>query len=123
MLCVDNLSRHTRLIDRGRIANSFWTRFRGLTFVRHLEPGEGLLITYTNSIHTHFMFMPIDVLYVNKQNVIVDLSRCMKPWRMALPRPKARYIVELPAGSVAKTGSQIGDQLQLFLDAEDARLV
>ena len=117
MLCVDNLSQSVRLIDRCRIADNFWTRFRGLTFVRQLEAGEGLLITTTNSIHTHFMFMSIDVLYVNKQNVIVDIVHSMKPWRMAMPRAKANYVIEMPAGAVARTGCKVGDQLRLFPDA------
>ncbi|MCB0140471.1 MAG: DUF192 domain-containing protein [Caldilineaceae bacterium] len=116
MLYVDNLSRNTRLIDQGRIANSFWTRLRGLTFVRHLEAGEGLVITRTNSIHTHFMFMPIDVLYVDKQDKIVDITPSMKPWRMALPRRKAHYVIELPSGAIAETDSCIGDQLQIVSD-------
>ncbi|MEZ4706235.1 MAG: DUF192 domain-containing protein [Caldilineaceae bacterium] len=116
MLFVDNLSRNIRLIEKGRIADSFWTRLRGLTFTRYLEGGQGLIITCTNSIHTHFMFMPIDVLYVDAQDKIVDMSPAMKPWRMALPRLKAHYVIEMPAGVIARTGSRVGDRLQLISD-------
>ncbi|MEZ4661902.1 MAG: DUF192 domain-containing protein [Caldilineaceae bacterium] len=114
MLSVINLSRNAVLIEQGGIADNFWARLRGLTFIRHLEAGRGLVITRTNSIHTHFMFMPIDVLYVDAQNKIVDMSLTMKPWRMALPRLKAHYVIEMPAGVIVRTNSRAGDRLQLI---------
>lgn len=117
MLCIENVTRNSNLVNRGRVADNFWLRFRGLTFVHKLEHGQGLLITQTNSVHTHFMFLPIDILFVSKNNVVIDIVHALKPWRILLPRLKANYVVELPAFAVAKSGTQIGDQLQLFSDA------
>ncbi len=63
MLRVDNVTRAAVLVDRGRLANNFWTRLRGLMGVRDLPAGDGLLLKPANQIHTHFMAIPIDVLY------------------------------------------------------------
>ena len=36
MLQVENLTRGARLIERGRVADTMWTRFKGLMGVREL---------------------------------------------------------------------------------------
>ena len=67
MLQVENLTRQTLLIKQGRVADNFWTKFRGLMGVRQLPEGDGLLITKCDNVHTHFMRMPIDVFYINQR--------------------------------------------------------
>jgi uncharacterized membrane protein (UPF0127 family) len=114
MLRVKNITRNVMLIERGQIANTIWTRFRGLMGVRQLEPGQGLLISPCNSIHTHFMRIPIDVLYLNAQDRVVDIDAEMPTWRFGRLRRGVRYVIELPSGSAAKAGCAIGDQLQIL---------
>ena len=88
MLHVNNLSRSKTLIDKGRVADNPWSRFRGLMGVRHLEQGDGLLIDPCDNIHTHFMRIPIDV-------------------------SAARFVIEMPSGVVKSTKTVVGDQLQI----------
>lgn len=114
MLRIKNITRNVMLIDRGRVANNIWTRLRGLMGVRHLEPGQGLLISPCNSVHTHFMHIPIDVLYVNAQDQVVDIDAQMPTWRFGRLRRGVRYVVELPSGAAAQAGCAIGDQLQIL---------
>ncbi len=113
-LWVDNVTRQTTLINQGRVANTFWARFKGLMGVPHLAPGEGLLITASNGIHTHFMVIPIDVFYVNAEDVVMDIDVAMAPWRIGRPRRGVRYVIEAPVGTVARTGSTVGDKLRLL---------
>lgn len=112
---IDNPSRHSTLLTQGRVADSFWTRLRGLIGVRSLPPGGGLLIKPANQVHTHFMAMAIDVLYVNADNVVVDIEPTMPPWRIGRRRPTAHYVLELPSGAAARAGAAIGDRLTLSL--------
>ena len=56
------------MATQGRAADTFFTRFKGLIGAPSLTKGEGLLILPCNSIHTHVMRFPIDVLYVSKDN-------------------------------------------------------
>jgi len=113
MLYVKNVTRNTVLVEHGQVANNFWTQFRGLMGVRQLPAGNGLLLSHCDSVHTHFMRMPIDVLYVGADHRIVDIDPAMKPWRIGRQRKRASSILELPSGTVAHTQSAIGDQLKI----------
>lgn len=115
MLYVENVSRGTVLVGHGRVADNFWTKFRGLMGVRHLPPGDGLLIRDCDNVHTHFMRMPIDVLYVDTHNRIVGIDPAMKTWRIGHKRTDAAFVIELPSGTAVNTQSAIGDQLKISI--------
>jgi uncharacterized membrane protein (UPF0127 family) len=110
---IDNLTRGQNLVSDGRMADNMWTRMKGLIGSQPLQPGEGLVILPCNSIHTHFMGFSIDVLYVNKSHEVVAEDRAMPPWRFGRIHRSARYVIELPPGSIDSTGTQPGDQLQV----------
>ncbi len=111
MLRIENLTRNTTLVAQGRVAENFFTKFRGLMGVRALPQGGGLLIPGCNSVHTHFMKMPIDILYVDDRHCVVDIDPAMAAWRIGRTRKNAAYVVELPSGTVAQTQCNVGDQL------------
>jgi uncharacterized protein len=108
---VENISRKSFLIDKGRVARNPWTRLRGLIGVRQLAEGDGLLITRCKGIHCMFMSIPIDVIYVNKQDQVVAIDAAMKPWAIGRIRRNSHYVLELPAGTAGRTGTVAGDQL------------
>jgi len=110
---VENLTRGQTLVTAGRVADTFWSRLRGLLGSKPLSPGEGLLIMPCKSIHTHFMSFPIDVLYVDGEGEVVGVDQGMPPWRFGRSHRRARFVIELPAGTVADTSTQLGDQLQV----------
>ena len=110
---VANLTRGQTLVSSGRVADTFFTSLRGLIGHKPLTEGEGLLIVPSNSIHTQFMGFPIDVLYVDKGLRVVAMDQAMVPWRFGRIHRGARFVVELPAGTLAATGTQPGDQLQV----------
>ena len=112
-LRVDNVTRRQTLIGAGRVAVSFWARLRGLIGSKPLEQGEGLLIIPCNSIHTHFMSFPIDVLFVSQEQKVVAVQQALQPWRFGGTHRAARFVIELPAGTVADSSTQPGDQLQV----------
>ena len=111
MLHVKNQTRGTTLVDAGHVADSFWKRFKGLIGTKNLPRGNGLLIEPCNSIHMMFMSIPIDVAYVDKDDHVVALDPEMKPWRLGKPHRTSRYVIELPAGTLARTHTQVGDAL------------
>ena len=57
------------------------------------------------------MRFPIDVVYVSRKNIVVALDEAMAPWRFGRIRRGSRYVVELPAGTIAATGTEVGDTL------------
>jgi len=68
MLKVENLTQGTTVVERGRIADNAWTRFKGLIGVRELAEGDGLAIIPCSGVHCMFMSIPIDVVYVDKED-------------------------------------------------------
>ena len=110
MLRVDNVTRAAVLVDRGRLANNFWTRLRGLMGVRDLPAGDGLLLKPANQIHTHFMAIPIDVLYLDAESRVGHgrgVAAAVRRMRLG------RAVLELPAGVIQAHGVQPNDQLRV----------
>ena len=86
--------------DNIEIADNFFTRLRGLMFRKNLPENNGLLIYPCNSIHMFCMNFPIDVLFVNKQDEIVDYLENFGINKVSKIYPNAKYVVELPAGTI-----------------------
>jgi uncharacterized membrane protein (UPF0127 family) len=110
---IENLSQEQTLVTHGRVADGFWTRMKGLIGSKPLAEGEALLIVPCNSIHSQFMGFPIDAVFGNKELKVVAIHREMPPWRFGKIHRGAHFVIELPAGTVAATGTQQGDQLQI----------
>lgn len=108
---VENLTRGQTLVHNGQVADNHWTRLKGLLGRSGLAPGEGLLLVPCNSIHMFFMRFPVDVLYVDRTLKVVGLHHTLKPWRVGQFNRRAHFVIELPAGTLAATGTQLGDQL------------
>ena len=110
---VENLTRRLPLATAGRVADTLWARLRGLIGSDGLGPEEGLLIGRCNSIHTHFMRFPIDVLYVSSEGEVVAIDHALRPWRFGRIHREARFVLELPAGTARATDTQVGDRLEV----------
>jgi hypothetical protein len=110
---VENLTRGQTLVSAGCAADNAWTKLRGLIGSRPLAQGEGLLIPGSQSIHTHFMSFPIDVAYVDSAGKVIGLHHAIRPWRFGQFHLRSRLVVEMPAGTLKATGTQLGDQLQV----------
>ncbi len=76
---------------------TFGERSKGLLGCRKVEEGHGLLITPCNTVHTFFMLMAIDVIFLDKANTILSIKKNMKPYRFAM-HLKAASVLELRAG-------------------------
>lgn len=94
-----------------RLANTFFSRFRGLMFQASLPSDHALLITECSSVHSCFMRFPIDVIYLNQAGIIVQCTPHLKPWRSRFCMAAA-HVLELEAGSITRLNIQVGDQLK-----------
>jgi uncharacterized membrane protein (UPF0127 family) len=92
------------------LADTPLKRMRGLLGRSGLEPGEGMLFRPAGSIHMMFMRFPIDVLFCDRDLVVVGIEHDLKPWKTA-KRKGAKAVVELPVGGAE--GLAIGDRLFL----------
>ncbi len=66
----------------------------------------------SNSIHMFFMRFAIDVIFVDGQNRVIGLVERIKPFRMSPYFFRAKWAIELSAGTIEKTGVRQGDELE-----------
>lgn len=90
------------------VAGSLFSRIRGLIGRKWLAPSEGLLIKRCAAIHTFFMSIPIDVVFVDKSLQVAGALEDVAPWRSPRRFPGARHAIELPSGAVAAKGIHPG---------------
>jgi uncharacterized membrane protein (UPF0127 family) len=110
-LRIRNLTRDRWLASEVEVADTSKKRRTGLLKRESLPQGEGLWITPCEAIHTIGMKFPIDVLFLSRTRKVVKIKERMPPGRIAVCL-RAHSVLELPAGSVAATGTAVGDQLE-----------
>ncbi|MFN8567566.1 MAG: DUF192 domain-containing protein [Kouleothrix sp.] len=112
---IHNTTRDQVVADQAELARSFAARGRGLMGRPALPQGYALIIYPEWSIHTFFMRVAIDVLFVDRADRVVGLRHAMPPGRpFAGVAPwRGRYVIELPAGVLAATATAVGDQLAI----------
>jgi hypothetical protein len=107
---ADNVTRGTILATRVRIAGSSAERRRGLLKTESMQPGDGLWIAPCEAIHTVGMRWKIDVAFLDRTHRVRKIVRGLCPWRIAICFP-ATSVLELPAGTLDPTRTEIGDFL------------
>jgi hypothetical protein len=98
------------LCERCVVADTLFRRLRGLLGRRSLAPGDGIVLRPGWSIHTAFLLFPIDVAFVDPDQVVLKVVQNLKPFRASLCRG-ARDVVELAAGEAGRRGLKPGDRL------------
>jgi len=109
---VRNQTRNTLLGGSVDVADTSAKRRVGLLKHTSLEPGTGLWIKPCESVHTFFMKFPIDLVYLDRKNKVRKVRHAVPAWRLSACMT-AHSILELPAGTVEKTGTQAGDELSI----------
>ena len=110
-LRVLNLDRDAVLGTRVGLADGWWSRGRGLLGRRALHSGEGLLLTPCRSVHMFGMRFPLDVAFLDGEGTVVGQYPDLAPWRRTRWHRAARHALELPAGTLAATGTAPGDRV------------
>jgi len=110
---IDNTTRGTILAHESERADTHIRRGVGLMGRRGLPEGGGLIIQPCNSIVCFFMRFPIDVLFIDTNNHVCHLYRSLRPWRTSTIVRASRFVIELPAGSIEQTGTELHDEVRI----------
>ena len=115
---VVNLANGREIAARAAVASNLWTRGRGLLGRKSLPEGEGLVIESCRQIHMFFMGFPIDVLHVKCQSPtegeVTRVLHRIRPNRIGPWVRRSDYVIELPAGTAARTGTEQGHHVALW---------
>jgi hypothetical protein len=110
---IINLTKNKVLSDDAILANALFQRIKGLLGRKDFRTGEALIIKPCNSVHTFFMRFPIDILFVDKNNRVIEVIPYLKPFRLTPVYFSASFVIELPAGTLKSSSTQEGDTLLL----------
>jgi uncharacterized membrane protein (UPF0127 family) len=88
------------------------TRRTGLLRHEQFPEGSAMLIAPSNAVHTFFMRFPIDIAFVTREGRVVKTYGALGPWRIAAAF-RAYAVVELPAGTLSRTDTMVGDHLAI----------
>jgi uncharacterized membrane protein (UPF0127 family) len=111
-ILVRNHTRNTVLAEAAEVADTGAKRRTGLLKHSRLEPGEGLWIVPCESVHTFFMKFPIDLVYIDRKHKVRKVRHAVPAWRLSACLT-AHSVLELPAGTVANSGTAVGDILAM----------
>lgn len=111
MSVIVNISRKTTLSGRAFHAVRLWDRTRGMIGRNFGSAFDAMVFSACNAIHTFFMRIPLDVIFLNKENTVVALRCKLGPWHPCVLVPRASTVVELPVGTIEATGTTVGDSL------------
>lgn len=112
-----NQSRQAYLATALAVADTHWTRLRGLLGLApgDFRNGNGLWIVPCHGVHTLGMGFPIDVVYLDHEMTVIHVQSQLRPWRFAPVRAQARSVLELPCHTVAETGTVVGDRIEITI--------
>lgn len=64
-------------------------------------------------IHTFGMSSSIDIIILDKKNLVVALKESLKPFRVFFWNPKYSKVLEVPAGTIRESNTILGDLIRL----------
>jgi len=94
-------------------------RLRHLTLRRKFPIGVALWLSPCRAIHTLGLRFPIDAIFLDDKLRVIETRECIPPGSLVRPVPRASSVVELPAGTVRASGTEVGDSL----DVEPVKIV
>ena len=106
-----NVTRETIVAERVEVAGTSDTRKRGLLGRTGLEPGTGLWLVPCEWVHMFGMKFAIDIVVLDKHNVVVGVQEGLKPGWIGRIFWGAHSTLELPVGTIRATGTTKGDRV------------
>jgi uncharacterized membrane protein (UPF0127 family) len=106
------------------VASTKRQRNLGLMFRKNLAHNNGMLFIFEQEerqrVWMKDTLIPLDVVFISAQEKIVSIIKDLKPCmshscRIFISPEKAKYMLEIMAGTVQKKGIKIGQQLSLDL--------
>lgn len=94
-------------------ATTIFSRMKGLLGRNSLQEGEGLLIKPCKGVHTFGMRFPIDIVVLDKDNLVIAVSKNLPPNRLTPVYKRAAAVLELPAGILESTTTAIGNRIEI----------
>ena len=101
------------LIEKTALCRTVFKRAAGLMLSK--KENKALIFIFSKEkivpLHMLFVFYPIDVIFADKNKKVAEIKENFKPFTFYSPKNKAMYVVELPAGTIKKSRTEVKDVL------------
>jgi uncharacterized membrane protein (UPF0127 family) len=59
------------------------------------------------------MLFALDLIFLDRNKVVVHLEECVRPFRVSRVILKTHSVLEVPQHTIARSGTRIGDQIEI----------
>ncbi|MBI2651786.1 DUF192 domain-containing protein [Candidatus Woesearchaeota archaeon] len=112
---IKNLTRKIFLAKNAKLCLNIISKSIGLMFSKN---PKALVFAFNKEkivpLHMLFVFYPIDVLFLDKNKIVVEIKRNLMPFSFYKPKRKSKYVIELPCNSIKKTKTNVGDKIKII---------
>ena len=112
-VCVFNRNRESFLGLRVAPADTWLMRMKGALGKLGWQPDDGIWLSPSRGIHTIGMLFPIDLIFLGKDKEVVHVEEHVRPFRISNVSLKATSVLELPPHTIYRTGTKVGDQIEI----------
>lgn len=109
---IKNITKKKNLEKNVKLCPSILSQMKGFMFSK---PNKALVFIFKEekiiNLHMFFVLHSIDVLWLDKNKKVVKIKENFKPFRIVIANKPAKYIIEMPAGVIEKTKTEINDKI------------
>ena len=109
--CVFNKTRESFISLNVDVADTHFTRLRGLLGKIRLRSDEGIWVIPSYGVHTIGVPFSVDLIYLDDKYRVIDLIESLGSFRIGPMRMKCVSVLELPSRTIYSSQTQIGDEL------------
>lgn len=104
------------IVSSHKMCNSIISKAFGLRF-RRSPKDSALIFTFRKPrkvvMDMWFVFYPIDVVFLDSENKVVEIKESFKPWSFYASKNDVNVIIEFESGVVKKNNILVGDKLEI----------
>jgi uncharacterized membrane protein (UPF0127 family) len=102
---MKNVISNQNTIIEIKTAHTFRQKFAGLMLKKECD--YALLFRNTRYLHTFFMRFDLDIIFLNKNDDILEIRKNIKPFRIILPPKKTKSVIEIMSGKLDKNNNSL----------------
>ena len=109
-MTIINVTKDSVLAHSFEECKTFWQQTKGMMFRKEVVP---LVFMFSKEqiVKLHSWFCPdnIDLVFLDEGWEVVELQPEWETWSSYRPQKKFMFLLELPRGTIWRSGTQVGD--------------
>lgn len=111
---IKNKTKNTVLCSKKKFLSTVISKAIGLMFSKTTTDTGYVFIMNKKTridLHMFFVFFPIDVLFLDENKKVVEIKERLMPFTLYYSKHKAKYVIELPEGTIKISKTDITDNI------------